>query len=197
MNLDLRKAAQLCTERELALVKSASGGKLKALSAKRLELQISRARGLRDRFRDLAHRQKREAIGKVAPRGMRPARGNARTVEKEELFREVLQRFEARAEKLRASEAPVSRPRKPTARRRRASGALAAATPPPGISRRPVAKATTKRSTEPSPNRSARRQSAAALPVRKEKQIERSQAPRVQAHVGSRNRRSQARRDAR
>lgn len=79
MIIDLRKAAQLCTKSELALVGSARGDKLKGLSSKRLELHIARARGLRDRFRDLAERQRREALGTAPPRGRRPARGNART----------------------------------------------------------------------------------------------------------------------
>ncbi len=199
MIINLRKAAQLCTESEFALVGSARADKLRGASLERLELQIARARRLRDRFRGLAERQKREALGRVPPRGKRPARGNARTVEKEELFREVLRRFESRAEKLKASEAILQRaPKAPAtrARPRRRPGIVAAAAPLP---RRPgaPARAAKKRSTEPRSNRSARQRSTAALAVRKESQMERSHATRQRSHVGARNRRSQARRDAR
>jgi hypothetical protein len=164
MLIDIRKAARLCTEKELALVETARGEALRTLSPRSLDVQIARARGLRDRLRDLADRQRRGARGRVA------ARGDASTVEKEKLFGEVLRRFEERARKLRSSEAPRARSR----------SAMKA-----------------KRRTEPRSNRPARRRSAAAMPVRKERQLAKSQIPRAHAHAGSRNRRLQARRDAR
>jgi hypothetical protein len=164
MLIDIRKAARICTEKELALVETARGEALRSLSPRRLDVQIARARGLRDRLRDLADRQRRGAKGRVA------ARSDAGTVEKEKLFGEVLRRFEGRARMLRGSEAPLLRSRS-------------------------AAKA--KRRTEPRSNRPTRRRSAAAMPVRKKRQLAKSQVPRVHAHAGSRNRRLQGRRDAR
>jgi hypothetical protein len=157
----------LCSPQELALVASARGEELKALTPKRLLTKVTRARGLRDKFRDLARRQAREGRGKAPPRKLQPAQGNARTVEKAELFGEVLRRFEARAAK-------VDPPRVATARPVRARS--------PRV---------------PRPTRSKRRQSQAASAARKQRKLATSQVSRVQAHVSSRNRRGQARRDSR
>jgi hypothetical protein len=100
MTLDIERARQLCTQQELALVLSARVGDMRTLTPGRLRTKMTQARGLRNKFRDLANRQAREARGKAQPRGTRPARGNARTVEKANLFGEVLRRFEARAARL-------------------------------------------------------------------------------------------------
>ena len=100
MPLDFKRARQLCTEREFNLVEATRSEPLASLTPQRLQAKIARSRVLRGKFRDLADRQRREERGKIAPRGRRAARGNARTVEKAELFAEVLRRFEARAQKL-------------------------------------------------------------------------------------------------
>jgi hypothetical protein len=115
MTLDIEKARRLCTQQELALVLSARAGELRTLTPGRLRTKLTQARGLRNKFRDLADRQAREARGKAPPRGIRPSRGNARTVEKANLFGEVLRRLEARAAKLDLTAAPSG----PAARVRR------------------------------------------------------------------------------
>jgi hypothetical protein len=109
MTLDFDRARQLCTQQELALVLFARAGELRTLTPRRLRTKMSQARGLRNKFRDLADRQARESRGKAQPRGMRPARGNVRTVEKANLFGEVLRRFEERAAKLDVTAAATER----------------------------------------------------------------------------------------
>jgi hypothetical protein len=160
MTFDLRAAAELCTQEELNFVTSVRAEALRHISPKRLQWKIARARNLRDKFRDLAHRQAREARQKAPPRGKRPARSNTRTVAKARLFAEVLRRLRAHAAKAASADG-----------RARKSGA--AATP----SRASHARAT--------------------LAAGKRKRIQRSHATRLHAHVGSRNRRMQSRRDAR
>jgi hypothetical protein len=100
MSLDLSGARQLCTQRELALVTASQPSEMSALTSKRLQANVVRARNLRDKFRDLSRRQIREARGTISPRGMRPARGNANTVKKARLFDAVVVRFEGRLTKL-------------------------------------------------------------------------------------------------
>jgi hypothetical protein len=189
MTLDFTKAHQLCTERELALVNSARSEALSTLTPKRVNSKITLARGLRDKFRDLADRQAREARRKAPPRGARPARGNARTVEKAALFDEVLKRFQGRAAELDQREVPepVSR-----AKRVATKGGVTAGRRP-SIARPRRAKSVP----APRPNRQQRGRSEAAAARRKQLKMATSHRPRVQAHASSRNRRGQARRDAR
>jgi hypothetical protein len=169
MTLDFKKARALCTEPEFELVGSSRVSSLRSVTPRLLRLKMARARGLRDKFRDLADRQAREARKKASPRGRRPARGNARTVEKAELFGEVLRRFEGQAKKLDLAGAPASPGGRVarTAKRRPA---------------RPVRRARTQRK---------------AADARKEAKLKTSHVPRMRAHVSSRNRRQQPRRDAR
>ena len=188
MSLDFHKARELCTAQELALVTSARAQDLRLLTSKRLDTKIKRARGLRDKFRDSALRQAREAHGKAALRKKRPASRNVRTVEKAKLFGEVLRRFEARAAKLDQGDAsePIPGGERATAPERTSHRASAQRS----------ARAT--RSTPAArPNRQKRGKAAATDTARKRVKFASSQGARVHAHVSSRNRRHQARRDAR
>jgi hypothetical protein len=143
MTLDFKKARELCTEPEFALVAASRPSALRSMTPRLLRLKMARARGLRDKFR-----------------------ANARTAEKAKLFGEVLRRFEVRARTLDvgAKTGRVPRP----ARAKRSAG--------------PV-------------RRGQKRWEAAD--ARKEAKLKRSPVPRLHSHVSSRNRRGQARRDAR
>ena len=201
MTLDFKRARQLCTQAELALVASARPQELRSLTPKRLDGKIARARGLRDKFRDKASQQAREARGKAAPRRTRRARGNVRTVEKAELFGEVLRRFEVQASKLDQNSESRASPRT-TLGTARASGAAARAGASPRAPTARRVRATPSIATFPprrrrSLDRKLRRKSDAAIAARKQVKFATSQGPRVRAHVASRNRRQQARRDSR
>jgi hypothetical protein len=191
MTVDLKKARELCTQPEFALVTSTAAASLRSLTPRALRMKLVRARGLRDKFRDLADRQAREARGKALPRGRRPARQNRRTVEKAELFGEVLRRLEERAAQL---DLPAGAPgtSSPARGRRRATASRAPA------SRAPAAR-TPEKPRRKRPARTVRRGHTRedASDARKERKLMISHVPRKQSHVSSRNRRRQARRDAR
>ena len=94
MAFTIKDASRVCTANELELVKMSRSPAMKRETPARLRLKVDRARKLRDKFRDEAARQTREARGKAEPRGTRAAEGNDRTVLKAEIFAEVLERFE-------------------------------------------------------------------------------------------------------
>ena len=184
MPLDFKRARQLCTEREFNLVEATRSEPLASLTPQRLQAKIARSRVLRGKFvigRAAAARGTRE--DRAARR--RAARGNARTVEKAELFAEVLRRFEARAQKLAIVALAPTPGREKTPRAKRTSRRRAT-----------VARARTQPKTKVAPPRSTRA-AATASALRKQQKLARSPVPRKQAHVGSRNRRNQARSDAR
>jgi hypothetical protein len=87
-------AERLSTAAELQLVEASYPATAKQLTPGRLRQKIQRARKLRDKYRDLSKRQRLEARGKRDASGTRPAKGNANTERKAELFQEVLERFE-------------------------------------------------------------------------------------------------------
>ncbi len=117
MAISMQKARSLCTQSELNLVKWSSPKQIKTLTPSQLKQKIDRARKLRDKFKDLSRKQAGEARGKRKPTGTRPAKGNERTVEKRELFEEVITRFEnamTKAEETKAKAAKKSAAKKKT-----------------------------------------------------------------------------------
>ena len=117
MALDFKRARELCTQAELSLVESTRPSALRSLSSRALRLKVRRARGLRDKFRDLAVRQARDARAKDRATGRaRVVRRPLRTQAKAQLFEDVLGRFEARAAELGVSQAPAVAPPLPHAR---------------------------------------------------------------------------------
>jgi hypothetical protein len=103
MTISLAAARKLCTGRELELVEASRTSAMKEITPARLRQKVQRARALRDKYRDLAKRQRLQARGKARPSGRRAAQGNENTVRKAQLFDEVLGRFEARLEKVQAA----------------------------------------------------------------------------------------------
>jgi hypothetical protein len=204
MPLNLRQATQLCTKSELELVTLAAAKDLSDLPAKRLQVQITRARGLRNKFRDLAARQAREARQKAPARRKRPARSNARTLQKAKLFGDVLKRFEAVAARTQepAEEAAKTGDRG-SARPAAGRSPVRAVRSRPARRARSAKRSAAPRSVEPRDSRALResralrRKSVAATGTRKGGQIARSPAARGRAHSGARDWRSQARRDSR
>jgi hypothetical protein len=97
MTISLNNARRLCTKPEFELVEASKIVNMKQLTPARLQQKVGRARRLRDKYRDLAKRQRLEARGKQAPRKSRPSQGHENTDRKAQLFQEVLERFETRA----------------------------------------------------------------------------------------------------
>ena len=102
MAYTLTQARGLLTVAELELFEQSRAEPIKALSAARLRGKVTRARKLRDKYRDLYRRQ--SVATRAAPAARRSAVGvdNQRTQRKAVIFGEVLGRFEARLQLLEA-----------------------------------------------------------------------------------------------
>lgn len=105
MAYTLTQARVLLTAAELAIFDQSRAGPVKELTAARLRGKVTRARALRDKYRDLYRRQtvatRKTAAGKRAAAGG----DNERTAKKATVFEEVLARFEARLAHLDAKQA--------------------------------------------------------------------------------------------
>lgn len=128
------EAKAICTAAEYALIREAAPPHIATHTPSKLRGFVSRSRRLRDKYRDLANRQRREARGKSAPRGANPSGRNENTLKKVKLFEQALARFEAKLKKLtakpaaKASKSPASKPAAakaaPTATKSRPNTAL-------------------------------------------------------------------------
>jgi hypothetical protein len=124
MAYTLTQARVLLTAAELAIFDQSRAGPVKELTAARLRGKVTRARALRDKYRDLYRRQT-VATRKTAASQRAAAGGdNERTAKKATVFEEVLERFEARLAHFDAKEAPQpagarGRPAKPVASKAR------------------------------------------------------------------------------
>lgn len=96
MAYTLTQARGLLTAAELSLFDQSRAAPIKDLTLARLRGKVTRARALRDKYRDLYRRQTVATRG--TPASQRSAAGgdNARTGHKAEVFAEVLGRFEDR-----------------------------------------------------------------------------------------------------
>jgi len=174
-------AARLLTASELGLFDAARRDRIAAHGARQLRGKITRARRLRDKYRDLYQRQRRASGMRTGDKAGRAREENERTHRKSELFAEVLVRFETRLGKLQAAqaraEAPTSRRSTPAAEPIRARRGRAPTAKPTG--RQPDFM-----------SEAARGANARGLPIR-------TGNVAVQAHVSSRGRQNQAKRDRR
>lgn len=108
MPISVSDARKICTKSELELILESTATKLTTLSDARLRSNVAQARRLRDKYRDLAAQQRREARGKGKPRGANPSQGNDRTVQKQKLFDVALRKFEAQLRSHEKGEPDVS-----------------------------------------------------------------------------------------
>lgn len=106
MAYTLTQARALLTAAELAIFDQSRAEPIKALTAARLQGKVTRARALRDKYRDLYRRQTVATRGTPASKRSAVGGDNERTGRKAEVFAEVLGRFEARLALLTADEAP-------------------------------------------------------------------------------------------
>jgi hypothetical protein len=100
MAISIARAKVLCDVGELALVKASGPREIGAMSAAELRRAETRARKLRDKWRDQSAGQRRKAQAKA---GTRDAGANRNSAEKAELFEEVLGRFTAQLGKSEAA----------------------------------------------------------------------------------------------
>ncbi len=218
-------ARKLATQLEWTLLESSFAPLLKDITIGRLRQKITRARKYQDKYRALERQQRGEARGKRKPKGTRPSGDNERTVQKHTLFTEARERFEGQLEKLEAREARNAK-RGNTAKRaksapnatstkrataaknakstkRAKTGKKASGTSKRGASRdvQPVSDvmdgALTKREQLRARQTARQAMSEHSMGARKQAALEQTGAIAHQAHVGSRGRRRQSRRDSR
>lgn len=145
MAYTLTQARTLLSANELALFDASRAQPIKALTPARLRGKVTRARALRDKYRDLYRRQ--TVSTRAAPAGRRSAVGgdNERTQRKAELFAEVLTRFEERLQRLEADAAKAqakAKPAPPIALKAAVAKALKTKTAKAAVPRQPAQKAT-------------------------------------------------------
>lgn len=97
MTTSASTAKKLLNKAEFELFKASSKSNLKTLTPFRLKQKADRARKLRDKWREQANRQQREARGKGKPRGKSPAKSAENTLAKARIFDELLTAFQGAA----------------------------------------------------------------------------------------------------
>lgn len=116
MSYTTRQVQNLLTKPELELFQASRIGAIKAFNARQLVGKISRARALRDKYRDLYQRQTvRTATAPATPRKV-TGTANIRTDVKADVMQEVLGRFEAQFEKVQSPPGQASK-KAPAAKR--------------------------------------------------------------------------------
>lgn len=183
MSVHHATARKLATQSEWTLLEASRARAITELSPARLAQKITRARKLRDKYRDLAKQQRGEARGKRASKSTRAAEGNANTVLKQQMFAEALERFEARLAKV------TAKAKAKTTAKAKPKRAAAAPNPDAGFGRNPWASGTTAKAT------AKQAQSESSRGKRKALKFTHQSAEAHQGHVGSRGRRNQAKRD--
>lgn len=172
MTYDRRQARQLSTRSEFELISASYPDSIAKLTKRALGSNIARARRLRDKQRDLLRRQRLASRARTGSKQGGRADSNARTARKAELFDEALSRFTRRLEALEAAERATPARKKAPPRRRPSTGK--------GPKR---------------PARGAGSKGRGQTALRQKARSPRMKA--MQAHVSSRGRRAQARRDSR
>lgn len=109
MATSITQARPLLTADELALFEQSRAEPIKSLTLARLLGKVTRARTLRDKYRDLFRRQTVAVRSGLGTKGRSPVGAdNERTQRKAEILQEVLGRYEARVELLEAKQARES-----------------------------------------------------------------------------------------
>lgn len=178
--VSMARARALCTKAELELVLWSTNTKVGALDARRLASKISRARTLRDKFRDLAAEQRRQQRGK-SDRTPAPSAGdNRNTREKAQLFQETLERFQAAAaRKVIAPAQPKSKP-KPKAAMKELAPTAELPAPAPKVTK------TTKKSSKKASNKKTAKKRTKAMMVGRKATKKAVRAPEADASNASR-----------
>ena len=133
MAYTLRQVLPLLTKQELELFEASRAAAVKELTARQLTAEITRARALRDKYRDTYRRQ--TVATQTGPGRARKQMGgeNSRTEVKAEVMAEVLQRLEAQQTKVEARLAKTGA--RPAVRVPKAPGVPASKTNPKAAQR--------------------------------------------------------------
>ena len=135
MTYSLRQVQRLLTKPELELFQASRAGAIKELNPRQLAAKLTRARALRDKYRDTYRRQ--TVATRTGPAKNRKQMGgeNNRTEVKAEIMQEVLTRFEAQHAKAQAKLDKQAARKTKTARAHNAPGAPTTRTNPKAAQR--------------------------------------------------------------
>lgn len=100
MSVDIKTEKKVLAKDEFQLVEKSHYPAIDALSAEELVDVLKRLRDLRDKARDIARQQRREARGKTAPRGKNPAKNNSSQSFKKQIFASAVKRINRRLTRL-------------------------------------------------------------------------------------------------
>jgi hypothetical protein len=176
-------AKALLTGAELELYDMGRREALAQLDRRTLIAKIKRTRNLRDKYRDLYRRQRLEARDRTGSKRGTSGVANVRTREKAELFGELLARFEAKLAKVDAA-AKLAAEREARARVVAAKAALRA---------RKGTAAKAPKAVAPRAGFASPRVKSAIV----RRQLQKTRMTAIHAHVRSRGKRQQAKRDSR
>jgi hypothetical protein len=98
MKLSQDAIRRLLTKEETEFIEGLAAGRIETVTPSRLRQKLGRARRLRDKYRDLARRQRGEMRGKAAPRRTRAAESNENTLRKAQVFDWAIDRITAQLE---------------------------------------------------------------------------------------------------
>lgn len=208
MAITLSRAKPLCTKTEWQLLTASTLKGIKRLGQAQLKAKISRCRRLRDKYRDLAQKQRREALGRGKPGRKKRVPANQNTIRKQEFFADALKRFQSRLADLQSAR-PSAKPFKASASR---SGKSAKASPAArsrrATSRKPLkddgasdvairaASLLAGLLDSARNNVSMLMHAERARPNRIKRRKQSANIAKIQGHVSSRGRRAQGRRDS-
>jgi hypothetical protein len=182
-------ARSLCSASEFELFEFSLAGEIESIAKSRLQGKVERARRVRDKYRDLYRRQRVAARARTGSKHGRSGQANLRTKQKAKLFDEVLARLLARLKKVERDEkkgvaaGTLSRALK----KKRNTGKAA----PAG---RKAAPRKAARGAKPKLEQFVGKKAQAA---NRKRSLQKTRSQAIHAHIRSRGRRAQAKRDRR
>jgi hypothetical protein len=179
MAYNRNQARPLLTKAEFELFEASLSDRIGALSGAQLRAKIDRSRALADKYRDLFRSQARATREKTGSGRGTSGAANERTDKKSRIFSEALGRFEERLATVERQKAAAGKKKAPTPR--------------------PTTRAAEKKTSTRAARRTDRAatKSDAAAASRKRETLKTPRNTKINAHVGARGRRNQARRDSR
>ncbi len=188
------RARKLCTKTEFSLYEGSLARAVKDLTPAEIRKRVTKARTLRNKYRSEADRQDRESRGRTTPKRTRAAKGSDKTREKQQLFQEVLDRYQEALG--RGRDAKKKAPARKKASRKKTTKKATSKITKKKVRKKTVRKAAAKKGSKKkaTPAKPKSRKKAASS---RGKSLKRGPGKRIQRHVAARNRRRQAGRDSR
>jgi hypothetical protein len=192
MSYNRNHARRLLNASELQLFEASLKENIASLSRAEVAKKVDRTRKLRDKYADLFRRQSLATRDRTGTKRGTSGAANERTSQKATIFAEVLTRFETQLDKLDRAEARASK--KAALERARAAKGGGGRTTPKGGGPRTTSSAAPAKARAKGPKQFM---DEGANQARQAAQMSSPRNKKINASVGARGRRSQAKRDAR